>query len=102
MMAEFNFIPLAESFYGPSARIVAPRLLGHFLVRRTPAGVSGGAIVETEAYLRDDPACHGAVGETLRNRVMWGPQGKSYVYLIYGYHFCVNAVCRPKGTAEAV
>lgn len=94
--------PLRKSFYEPSARLVAPRLLGHFLIRNTPMGPAGGPIVETEAYLTDDPACHGAPGLTQRNRVMFGPPGRGYVYLIYGYHFCVNAVCRPPGVAEAV
>jgi DNA-3-methyladenine glycosylase len=94
--------PLARAFYEPSAKIVAPKLLGHFLVRNTPAGASGGIIVETEAYLSNDPACHGAPGPTLRNKVMFGRPGHGYVYLIYGYHFCVNAVCRPAGVAEAV
>src|SRR6266481_99706 len=94
--------PLPKFFYEPSAKVVAPRLLGHFLVRNTPLGPAGGPIVETEAYLTDDPACHGWPGLTPRNRVMFGPSGHGYVYLIYGYHFCVNAVCRPAGVAEAV
>ena len=96
------FTPLQRAFYEPSAKIVAPKLLGHFLVRNTPTGHAGGIIVETEAYLSDDPACHGAPGPTPRNKVMFGGPGHGYVYLIYGYHFCVNAVCRPVGVAEAV
>ncbi len=93
---------LPKSFYEPSAKVVAPLLLGHWLIRNTGAGPCGGVIVETEAYLSDDPACHGAPGPTPRNRVMFGAPGHGYVYLIYGYHFCVNAVCRPTGVAEAV
>jgi DNA-3-methyladenine glycosylase len=99
---EPKLAPLPKSFYEPSAKVVAPQLLGHFLIRNTPLGPAGGPIVETEAYLTDDPACHGAPGLTPRNRVMFGPPGHGYVYLIYGYHFCVNAVCRPAGVAEAV
>ena len=97
-----TFSPLPRSFYEPSAKMVAPRLLGHWLIRQTPDGPCGGYIVETEAYLADDPACHGAPGPTRRNRVMFGPPGHGYVYLIYGLHYCVNAVCRPAGVAEAV
>ena len=66
--------PLSTAFFAPSAWIVAPRLLGHFLLRRTPDGAwAGGEIVETEAYLANDPACHGFRGETVRNRSMFGP-----------------------------
>src|SRR5262245_5757234 len=97
-----KFVPVPKSFYEPSAAAVAPMLLGHWLIRRTAKGLCGGPVVETEAYLVGDPASHGFVGETNRNRVMYGPPGHAYVYLIYGNYFCVNTVCQPKGRAEAV
>lgn len=102
MLEMMNFVALPESFYKPSARVVAQRLLGQWLVRRTAGGFSGGPIVETEAYLIGDPACHAFIGETARTRVMFGPPGRAYVYFIYGVHYCVNVVCLPAGRAEAV
>jgi DNA-3-methyladenine glycosylase len=97
-----KFRPLPRAFFEPSAEAVAPLLLGHWLVHRGEAGAVGGVIVEVEAYLTNDPACHAFKGETQRNRSMWGEPGHSYVYLIYGFHFCVNTVCRAKGVAEGV
>jgi DNA-3-methyladenine glycosylase len=93
---------LETSFFEPAADVVAPALLGRWLIRRLGEELCGGLIVETEAYLVGDPACHAYRGETQRNRIMWGPPGHAYVYFIYGNHFCVNAVCRPRGIAEAV
>ena len=97
-----QFAVLPTTFYEPSAEVVAPKLLAHWLIRRTPDGVCGGTIVEVEAYLDGDPASHAFIGQTARNHVMYGPPGCGYVYFIYGNHSCFNAVCRPCGCPEAI
>ncbi len=97
-----RFRPLKRSFFELPTEVVAARLLGHCLIRNTANGPSAGAIVETEAYLTGDAACHAFAGKTKRNQVMWGPSGHAYVYYIYGNHWCFNVVCQPAGVAEAI
>ena len=89
---------LPSEFYARSVHAVARDLVGCQLFFD---GV-GGTIVETESYERDDPACHAYVGLTDRTRVLFGPPGRAYVYLSYGIHSLLNAVCEPEGEAAAV
>lgn len=89
---------LTRDFFDRSVHDVARELIG---CRLFFAG-RGGTIVETESYDRDDPACHAYVGLTERTRVLFGPPGRSYVYLSYGIHSLLNFVAEPEGDAAAV
>ena len=95
--------PLPRDFYSRDPRVVSRDLLGKILVRRQARKLLTARIVEVEAYLgQDDPAAHSASGQTPRNAVLFGPPGHSYVYFIYGNHYCFNVSCLPDGEAGGV
>ena len=94
-----NAARLPRWFYARGTVEVARDLLGK-IIRHGPARAR---IVETEAYLGvADAAAHSARGLTPRTRVIFGPPGHAYVYLIYGIHHCLNIVAEPAGVAGCV
>ncbi len=98
-----NLAPLPRVFFERPPLEVAPDLLGKLLLRRWRGAWLAGRIVEVEAYLgREDPAAHAWRGPTPRNRVLFGPAGHAYVYLIYGLHTCLNVSIQPAGNAGCV
>jgi len=94
---------LPRSFYDRDTIRVARDLLGKRLVYQSRGVKRVAKIVEVEAYLGPhDLAAHSAKGLTERTRVMFGPPGHAYVYLIYGMYHCLNVVTEREGHASAV
>ena len=80
-------------------------LLGKYLFTRLPgAAVTGGRIVETEAYAGPvDRASH-AYGNrrTARTEVMFHAGGVAYVFFLYGRHSLLNVVTNVAGVPHAI
>ena len=94
---------LPKEFYEKHDTLtLAKQLLGCTLVHESIEGRTSGIIVETEAYLQNDPACHAYSKKSVRNAPMFEGAGVSYVYLIYGLHHCFNIVSGAAGIGEAV
>src|ERR1017187_3377649 len=77
-------------------------LIGKTLVHDTPEGRMSGRIVETEAYLVGDPACHAYRGATRRNGALFLERGHIYVYFIYGSHYMLNLSADRAGAGAGV
>ena len=96
---------LPRSFYArPDVVKIAKDLLGKYLFTNIDGCLSGGMIVETEAYSgENDKACHSHLGRrTKRTEIMYQKGGLAYVYLTYGIHYLFNVVTNVEGNADAV
>lgn len=97
--------PLPPEFYARPAERVARDLLGTVLVSEVGGARVSAEIEEVEAYLGPhDAASHAweKFGRTPRNDAMFGAPGITYVYLIYGAHWCINVVTDTVGFPGAV
>lgn len=95
---------LTEDFYArPDVVKIARELLGKVLFTRIDGVLTGGIIVETEAYSWKERGCHAyGARKTSRNDIMFAKGGKAYVYLCYGIHYLFNVVTNTEEIPEAV
>jgi DNA-3-methyladenine glycosylase len=97
---------LDRSFYRRDDVLqISKDLLGKYLFTRLNGDeITGGMIVETEAYMGAvDKAAHSYGNRrTNRTEIMYQPGGVSYVYLCYGIHSLFNVITNKIDIPEAV
>ena len=95
---------LERKFYDRPTLDVSKDLLGKKLVHYVNGKKLSARIVEVEAYIGAiDKAAHSYNNKiTERTKIMFGPPGYAYVYLIYGMYHCMNIVTEKDGVAAAV
>jgi len=83
-----------RSFFEQEPLEVGQSLIGMELGSELSRSGCGGLIVETEVYVGpEDRASHAwNARRTARTEVLFGPRGYSYVFQIYGAHYCFNIV----------
>lgn len=83
---------------------VSQALLGKFIFTHFDDQLTGGMIVETEAYHgAEDKASHAyGMRRTKRTEVIYRAGGCSYVYLCYGLHSLLNIVTNRLDVPHAV
>jgi DNA-3-methyladenine glycosylase len=98
-------LKLPQSFYLDSDVVsLSKQLLGKYLFTSIDRLLTGGYIVETEAYNGIiDKASH-AFGNrrTGRTEIMYQEGGIAYVYLCYGIHEMLNVVVSPQDQPRAI
>ena len=99
-----RYVKLSRSFFvGSKVVEIAEELIGKYVFTNFDGRITGGRIVETEAYDgRIDRASHAFGRRTPRTEVMYGPGGHCYVYLCYGIHNMLNVVTNGRNMADAV
>jgi len=95
-------VPLSRSALPADTVTLARFLLGKVLVRELDGTCTMGRIVETEAYVENDPACHAYRGMTPRNRSLFLDVGHAYVYICYGTSFMLNVSSERRGIGTGV
>ena len=96
---------LPRDFYTrPNVVHIAQELLGKYLYTTIDGMLTGGMIVETEAYAgENDRACHAHLNRrTARTKIMYHEGGVAYVYLVYGIYNLFNIITNVAGKADAV
>ncbi|WP_276497723.1 DNA-3-methyladenine glycosylase [Pontibacter litorisediminis] len=96
---------LPKEFYTrPDVVQLAQELLGKHLYTCVDGMLTGGMIVETEAYSgENDRACHAHLNRrTARTEIMYSEGGVAYVYLVYGMYHLFNIITNEKDKADAV
>ena len=93
-----------EFFQRDDVVAISRDLIGMILCSEMDGVVTGGRIVETEAYGGiTDRASHAYGGRrTGRTETMYAPGGVCYIYLCYGIHHLFNVVTGPEGRPDAV
>jgi len=94
----------AEFYYRQDVVSIARELIGKFVFSNIDGHISGGMIVETEAYRGpDDRGSHAYNGRrTPRNEIMYARGGLVYMYICYGIHDMFNIVTAGEGTSHAI
>lgn len=96
---------LSLEYYRQSDTLqIAQNLLGKFLVTEFDSQLTGGMIVETEAYCAPEDRASHAFGNrrTKRNEAMFAAGGVCYVYLCYGIHHLFNVVVSELNVPHAI
>jgi DNA-3-methyladenine glycosylase len=96
---------LPEAYYhNPDVVALSRDLIGKYLFTSIDGEITGGYIIETEAYAGlIDRASHSFGGKvTPRTKTLYMQGGVSYVYLCYGIHEMFNIVTSVEGQPHAI